>query len=290
MDSLQLLSRIKKIPLVADKLTEGLLSGNYRSVFRGPGLEFDEVRQYLPGDDVRMIDWNVTSRMSEPYVKTFREERELVLFLLIDISPSMATGSGTLSKRDSGAVAAALLAFAAENNKDRIGAVFFTDRIEKWVPPAKGRNHVHSLINDLVSLKPRGRGSDLGLAVRTVHEALKRRGICVLLSDFRSAGGLREMTILSRRHDVMAVKISDPLEKDFPEGGMFEARDPESGRIRTFYGASKGFRKDFIDFWETQHLFWERQCRRRGIDVVTVDTEEDPAEALLRFFARRKIR
>jgi uncharacterized protein (DUF58 family) len=288
MDSLQLLSNIRNIPLISSRLVEGFLSGNYRSVFRGPGLEFDEVREYSEGDDVRAIDWNVTSRMGSPYIKTFREEREMALLLMIDVSASLQTGSGTYRKADTAAIVSALLAHSAVHNNDRVGAVFFSDRIEKWVPPMKGRNHLMRLVQDMASIEPKGRGSDISLAIACVEQSMKRRGICILVSDFRIPPAYRQMSMLGRKHDLIAIKITDPSDKEPPKTGYLELRDAESGRIVPSLGFSAKYRKDYQEFWLTDHVFWQRECRRRGIDSMVIDTEEDPAKALLSFFKRRK--
>ncbi len=288
MDSLQLLSRIRNIPLVSSRLVEGFLSGNYRTVFRGPGLEFDEVREYSEGDDIRAIDWNVTSRMGSPYVKTFREEREMALLLMIDVSASLQIGSGTYRKADTAAIVAALLAHSAVHNNDRVGAVFFSDRIEKWVPPMKGRNHLMRLVQDMASLEPKGRGSDLSLAIACVEQSMKRRGICTIVSDFRIKPAYRQMSMLGRKHDLIAVKVTDPSDRKIPPTGLLELQDAESGRITSSFGFSSRYRKEYRDFWHTEHIFWQRECRRRGIDTIVIDTEDDPAKALLSFFRRRK--
>ena len=288
MDSLQLLSRIRNIPLVSARLVEGFLSGNYRSVFRGPGLEFDEVREYTDGDDVRAIDWNVTSRMGSPYVKTFREEREMVLLLMIDVSASLQAGSGSMKKADAAAVISTLLAHSAIHNNDRVGAVFFTDRIEKWVPPMKGLNHLMRLVQDIASIRPEGRGSDLSTAIACVEQSMKRRGICIIISDFRVKSAYRQMSMLSRKHDLIAVKINDPSDTEHPKTGLMKIGDMESGKVIPSFGFSAGYRKDYGDYWLTDHIYWQRECRRRGIDSLLVSTEEDPARALLSFFRRRK--
>ncbi len=290
MDSLQLLSRIRNIPLVSSKLVEGFLSGNYRSVFRGPGLEFDEVREYSDGDDIRSIDWNVTSRMGEPYVKTFREEREMALLLMVDVSASLQVGSGTFRKADTAAIVSALLAHSAVHNNDRVGAVFFSDRIEKWVPPMKGRNHLMRLVQDMASIEPEGKGSDMSLAIACVEQSMKRRGICIIVSDFRTKPSYRQLSMLGRKHDLIAIKITDPSDKKLPPSGLMELRDTESGKITPSFGFSSSYRKNFEDFWHTEHIFWQRECLRRGINTLTIDTEEDPAKALLTFFRRRKRR
>ena len=288
MDSLQLLSRIRNIPLVSSRLVEGFLSGNYRSVFRGPGLEFDEVREYTEGDDIRAIDWNVTARMTSPYVKTFREEREMALLLMIDVSASLQTGTGTYRKADTAAIISALMAHSAVHNNDRVGAVFFSDRIEKWVPPMKGRNHLMRLVQDMASIEPRGKGSDLSLAVACVEQSMKRRGICIIVSDFRIKPAYRQLSMLGRKHDLIAVKVTDPSDRECPPGGFMHLRDAESGRITPAFGFSSRYRKEYVDFWHTEHIFWQRECRRRGIDTLVIDTEDDPAKALLGFFRRRK--
>jgi uncharacterized protein (DUF58 family) len=290
MERKRLYERIRNLQFVSGKLVEGLLSGNYRTVFKGPGLEFDEVREYVDGDDARMIDWNVSSRMPTPYVKTFKEERELTLFLLIDVSASLNSGTGPVSKAEISAMVAALLSFAAVQNNDKVGAVFFSDRIEKWVPPIKGRKHVMRLVEDMETIAPKGRGSDLSLAVRTVYESLKRRGICVLLSDFRMRYAWQEISLLSRKHDVIAVKVIDPSMVSFPPIGYLEVVDPETGDVISVNGRSKKFAEQYGEFWETRHILWQRSCRRRKIDTLTISTEEDPVEALFRFFARRRKR
>jgi uncharacterized protein (DUF58 family) len=290
MDTFELFSRIKNLPLASSKLVEGLLTGNYRSVFRGPGLEFDEVREYTEGDDSRFIDWNVSSRMGEPYTKTFREEREMTLFLIVDVSSSLDSGTGRLGKKELVLILSSLLSFAAVHNNDRVGSVFFTEEIEKWVPPRKGKKQVFRLVEDMMNHRPGGRGSDLGLAIRTVYEALKRRGICVVISDFRVGPSWRELTLLAKRHDVIAVKVTDPSEHFFPFTGLVEMTDPETGHDLTAAGNSSRFRKEYKEFWDAYHLFWQRECRRRGIGTLTVSTNDDPVERLLRFFASRRRR
>jgi uncharacterized protein (DUF58 family) len=290
MNTFELFSRIKNLPLASEKIVEGLFSGNYRSVFRGPGLEFDEVREYQQGDDSRFIDWNVSSRMGSPYTKTFREEREMTLFLLVDASASLGTATGRMSRQDMVLVLSSLLAFAAVHNNDRVGAAFFSDHIEKWVPPKKGKKQVFRLVEDITGLPLQSRGSDLAYAVRTVYESLKRRGICVIISDFRVNPSWRELSLLAKKHDVIAVKITDPSEKVFPLSGLAELIDPETGATLHAAGSVPTFRRRYREFWDSHHLFWQRECRRRGVTTLTVSTNDDPVAKLLRFFARRKKR
>ena len=288
MEKENLFQRIRNLPLVSAKLLEGLFAGNYRSVFRGPGLEFDEVREYTEGDDMRNIDWNVSSRMGSPYAKTFREERELVLSLIFDVSSSLDQGVGEMSKRDMSMILGAIFAFAAVHNNDRVGGVFFSDRIEKWVPPSKGRKHVASLIQDMETLHPRGIGSELGLALKTVYESLHARGICVIFSDFRTAEGWNELTLLARKHDVIAVRITDAGDTQLPIKGSAVLRDPERGHTVLAGGGNQAFQNAYADFWDTQEILFKRECRRRRIQVLSVDTADDPVAKVLAFFKSRR--
>ena len=290
MDSSSLLDRIKRIELISTRLVENLLAGNYRSVFRGVGMEFDEVREYVPGDDVRLIDWNVTSRMGTPFTKLFREERELSLFHVVDVSASLFNGSGDVAKDRLSLTIFAILAFSAVVNNDRVGAVLFTDRIEKWVTPAKGKKHALRLLNDLVSCRPEGRGSDLALALRTVAESLKRRGICVIVSDFKTSNYWDELSHLARRHDVIALKITDPPDHDFPSSGTLELEDPETGEVILGEGVSRAFRKQYRSHWEHLHVQWRTGCHRRGVETLEISTADDPGVKLVQFFEKRKRR
>jgi uncharacterized protein (DUF58 family) len=287
MDRRRLLSRAKTLRIVSSKLLEGLLSGTYRSVFKGPGIEFDEVREYAESDDIRAIDWNVTSRMGTPYTKTFREEREILLYLVMDVSGSMFSGAAGSMKIDVASEVAALVVYSAVQNNDRVGGVFFSDVIEKWIPPSKGKSHGSRMVRDLGSLDPVGIGSDIGLGMRTAYETMKRRGICVVVSDFRSAAGLTEAALLARKHDVIAIRIIDDNEYVFPVRGYVELRDPESGKSLPVLGSSGRFRREYRDFWRAEHAVWQQSYRRRGISTITISTDEDPAERLIHFFRAR---
>ena len=282
------LKKIKKIELIAVKLVETLISGDYRSVFHGQGIEFNEVREYMYGDDVRLIDWNVTSRMGNPYTKTFREERELILFSIIDISPSILYGSGPVNKHEAAALVFAVLGLAAVYNNDKIGMVFFSNKIEKWVPPAKGKKHVLSLINDLFSFAPQGIGSNLGLALKTVSRFLKKRSICVVLSDFKTGDYWKHLSFLSQKHDVIAVKIIDDNDLDFPRTGLMPLQDPETGDVLYSMGVSEKFRKNYNKYWMNQHNLWKHNCRRYGIASLELNTKDDVGLKLYQFFQRRK--
>ncbi|OQY37836.1 MAG: DUF58 domain-containing protein [Spirochaetaceae bacterium 4572_7] len=290
MDDMDFSSRVKRLQIISSQLIEGMFSGNYRSTFKGPGLEFNEVREYQDGDDIRFIDWNVTSRMQSPYTKTFKEERELILNIVMDVSASLSEVGGGKSKRAVAETLFGIIAFAAVANNDRVGVLMFSDIIEHSVSPMKGKKHVLRLIHDVLTLKPKSKGSDLALALRTAQESMKKRGICFVLSDFRSANYYKELSILSRKQDVIAVKIIDKLEREFPNTGLISLEDPETGEIVRGFGRSKKFRQKYKEFWELERLHWTNNCKKLGIGILEIDTEEDPGQALLKFFNKRKKR
>lgn len=290
IDNKDLSKRVKQLHLVSGKLVESFFAGNYRSVFKGPGLEFDEVREYIAGDDTRFIDWNVSSRMGTPYTKTFREEREVVLQVLIDLSASLGSGAGSVSKQETAGMIFALLALAAVANNDRVGSLLFSDRIEKNVQPMKGKKHVLKQISQVLSFEPQGRGSDLALAFRSTAESMKRRGICVVLSDFRSTGYWNELTVLASKNDVIAIRITDPVDRQYPVSGLLELQDPETGETILGYGRSPKFRNEYAEFWEIERLNWLNGCRRIGVDTLEISTEDDVAGKLMAYFKRRNKR
>jgi uncharacterized protein (DUF58 family) len=290
MESSAFFNKVRKIEIIASRLVESLMSGNYRSIFKGQGIEFDEVREYVYGDDVRLIDWNVTSRMGSPYTKTFREERELTLFLIIDLSASIFAGSGIRSKREIESLVFAILGLSAILNNDRVGGIFFSDRVEHWVPPAKGKKHVLRLINDLIQLVPQGKGSDLALALRTVGETLKRKGICIIVSDFKTTAYWDELSHLARKHDCIAVKVYDPVDFWFPDTGTWEIEDPEGDKRMLAGGVARSFKEHYKAFNETLHFQWLENCNRRGVETLEISTSDDPGMKLYQFFQKRKIK
>ena len=287
MPGSEVFRKARRIELVAARLAQSLLAGGYRSVFRGQGVEFDRVREYVPGDDVRQIDWNVTSRMSGVYTKTFREERELNLFLVLDVSRSVWGLSD--ARREQVSWVFAILALAAELNNDNVGALFFSDRIERWLPLGRGRDHILRVIHELLTLQPEGVGSDLARALQAVSKASKRRGICVIVSDFRMSGYWRELNMLARRHDVILLRVVEPMDERFPVSGGIELRDPETGAI-TSAGASDRFRRQYREFWEYFFLDWRRRCAANRVDVLEIGSHEDAVMRLQSFFARRRRR
>ena len=281
-------SRVRGLQIVSTKLVEGILAGNYRSVFKGQGIEFDEVREYVEPDDARLIDWNVSSRFGGAFTKTFREEREITLFLVVDVSPSVFMGGSDESRRRTATLLLSLLSFAAIQNSDRVGAVFFTDRIEKWISPRKGKRHALRLIGDMCHFRPRGRGSDLALALRASGEALKRRGIVFVLSDFKTSGYQRELLILARKHDLIAVRLFSPVDEEFPETGLAYLEDPETREVLVSTGMSAKFREEYNEFRQAHRRGWLRDCGRLGVSAVEISTREDPCEKLTQFFKHRR--
>ncbi|MFP4151215.1 MAG: DUF58 domain-containing protein [Alkalispirochaeta sp.] len=283
-------ARLRRLQIVAQRLVENLLAGNYRSVFRGPGIEFDEVREYVEGDDTRLIDWNVSSRFGQVYTKTFREEREMTLFLVLDISRSLDYGSQTRSMREIALIASALLTLAAVENNDKVGGALFAGRTESWIPPAKGRSHAMRLLQEIVATEPRSEGSNLADTLKLVTESLKRRGIVVVLSDFLTADYHRELAILARRHDVIAIRISDPVTENLPVFPFLSVADPETGETLEIDGTSRRYRFEFDQFWRRQRQQWLRECRRLGISAIEISTVDEVAERLIGFFRRRRTR
>ncbi|MFW5800633.1 MAG: DUF58 domain-containing protein [Spirochaeta sp.] len=290
MEDRSLHSQIKRLQLYSDRLVEDLLSGNYRSVFKGLGIEFDEVRDYAYGDDARLIDWNVTGRMGAPFTKTFREERELTLFLIVDNSASMVGGEESSERRRVQSVLTALLTFAAARNNDQLGALFFSDGIETYVRPAKGKKHALRLLQDGLRLAPQGKGSNLALALRTGTESLRSRGICVIISDFKTDNYWPELSMLSRKHDVIACRIIDDSMQGVLEGGLVYVVDQETGLSQPVLGSSKAYRHTYQDFWDNHWHHWRMNCRRRSVSTLEISTADDPALKLIQFFKRRRRR
>jgi len=228
----ELLAQVRRLTIRSRRAVEEVFAGSYRSAFRGLGLEFSEVREYVPGDDVRSIDWNVTARAGRPFVKRFEEERELTVVIALDCSASLAFGSRGRTKRETAAEAGALLALAASRNRDRVGLLLFTDRVELYLPPSKSRARALRVVRDLVAFEPRGTGTDMGLALSFLGRVLRRRAVLFLLSDWIAGSFERELALLGRRHDVVTLEVGDPLEREFPRSGLVEVRDFETGRAR----------------------------------------------------------
>jgi uncharacterized protein (DUF58 family) len=284
--------RIRRIELRTRRLVNDTFAGAYHAVFKGRGIAFDSVRAYEPGDDVRDIDWNVTARTGEPFIKRYTEERELTLMLVLDTSASVLFGSVTRPKRDLAAELSAVLAFAAIANNDKVGLLIFSDQIELHIPPRKGRNHILRVIRDLLAVRPAHRGTDLSLALRTVTRLLKRRAIVFMISDFLAPPETyaRQLTQLSRRHDVIAITLTDPLEKEWPSVGLIGLRDAETGAVQWVDTASKQWSQNFQA--QTQRLVKARDAAlaQARVDRIDISVDGDYVRALTRFFQQRERR
>jgi uncharacterized protein (DUF58 family) len=281
------LKKIRRIRIRTRTILESGIVGAYHAVFKGRGMEFAEVREYTPGDDVRTIDWNVTARMGTPYVKKFVEERDLTLLLLVDVSGSQAFGSRYILKRDYAAELAAVLAFSAVANHDRVGAVLFSDRIEGYVAPGRGQDHALRIVRDLLAVEPSGRGTDLGGALRFAHQVLKRRSIVALLSDFQAVDYERPLGVLRRRHDVIGIQLSDPREHEIPAAGLVALVDPETGE-RVVVDASDPATRRALS--ESAGRPAAEILRRARVDALGLSTAQPYEHALSAFFKARERR
>ncbi len=243
---LEVIRRIRKIHIHSNYLVNDILAGEYESAFRGRGMEFEEVREYQPGDDVRDIDWNVTARMGHPYVKVYREERELTILLLVDVSGSGQFGSGAQLKNELSAELAAVLAYAAVKNNDKVGLIIFSDSIEKFIPPKKGRNHVWRVIREVLEHRPRSRKTDISAALDFLNRIASRRVIAFLISDFIASDYEKLLRVTNKKHDLIAISIADPRERELPPVGLVELEDAETGETRLIDTGDARFRKEFM--------------------------------------------
>jgi uncharacterized protein (DUF58 family) len=280
-------AKIRRIQIRTRVILESGIGGAYHAVFKGRGMEFAEVREYQAGDDARTIDWNVTARMGSPYVKKFVEERDLTLLLAVDVSGSQSFGSRFLLKRDYAAELAAVLAFSAVMNHDRVGAVLFSDRIEGYVPPGRGRDHALRIVRDLLAIKPRGRGTDIAAALRFAQQVMKRRGIVAAISDFQGEGYDKALGVLRRRHDVIAIQLADPREREFPDLGLVALIDPETGQ-RIVVDASRADVRPWLAASALRDA--PEAFRRTRVDALTLSTEESYEKPLGAFFKARERR
>ena len=308
MDTHDLLGKITRLPIVVDSLSMEMLSGNFRSVFKGQGLEFDEARHYQWGDDAKAIDWNASARLGTPFVKMFREERELTILLLLDTSASMNSGTtniwgkaNNMTPYEQALIAAALIAFSAERSGQRVGAFLFDREIDRVFPPRKGRRNMLAFVSGalqyhqggtsrLRSRRRSGQSSNLRSAISGAGRLLKRRSMVVLISDFLSVGWEQELSDLGRRHDVIAVRVSDPTEGDMPDLGLIPIEDPETGLRLSAPTSSASFRSAWSQWHKERSDLWLNLCRRAGVASLELPVNTDAAMALTHFFGGRSPR
>jgi uncharacterized protein (DUF58 family) len=284
----EVMREVRRIEITTRHLVRDIVAGEYSSAFRGRGVEFAEVREYQPGDDVRTIDWNVTARLGSAYVKRYLEERELTVGFVVDFSASKRFGSRVRTKGDLATEVCAVLALAAARNNDRVGTLFFTDRVERIIPARKGRRHVLRIISELLSFQPAGSGTDLTLALEQLEPAMRRRSVLFIVSDFLTSGYLGALGRLARKHDVIAVQLIDPRERELPDTGLVTLRDPESGAWRYVDTGSQTVRDHFHHRMAEVDISLERAIRERGADLIRLQTDGSYAEPLLAFFRRRE--
>ncbi len=286
----EIIRQIRRLQLRARQAVEDLLGGEYRSVFKGTGIAFEEVREYQPGDDIRTIDWNVTARMGHPFIKRFVEERELTVVLAIDTSGSNRFGTRLQQKRDVAAELAAVIAFSAISNNDKVGLVQFTDRVEKFVPPRKGTRHVLRLIRDILFFQPQQRRTSIKEGLDFLSRVLHRRAVIFLLSDFLDDGFERSLKRAAGRHDVIAVRITDPREEELPALGLLDLEDAETGERLLIDTGSQKVRAAYAEAARQRHESIRQLTRSARIDLIETATEGDHLDALIRFFKMREQR
>ena len=290
IDTQELMKQVGKIKVVTNRLVDQHLTGAYHSVFKGQGIEFDEVREYAPGDDVRSIDWNVTARMGHPYIKRFSEERELTVIFLVDISGSLCFGSANRSKSETAAEITCLLALSAIKNQDNIGLILFSDRIEKCIPPRKGRTAAMRLVREVLAAEETTHGTNIAEAFRFLNRVQKRKAVVFLISDFIDSGYEKELRITARRHDVICCPISDPREIELPNVGLVEIEDAESGELILVDTSSKQLRDSFKQQAVTAQENLMTSFRKNKIDHIQLSTDKPFVNEVRKLFRQRQIR
>src|SRR2546425_4167435 len=286
----EVLKKVRQIEIRTNREVTDVLGGQYHSVFKGRGMEFEEVREYLPGDEVRSIDWNVTARFGHPYIKKFKEERELTVMLVVDVSASGHFGSGRQSKNELAAELAAVLAFSAIRNNDKVGVILFTDGIEKYIAPKKGRRHVLRVIREILAFEPQGHGTNLKEAIDYLNHVQSRRAVCFLLSDFQDKNFLKQLRVAGKRHDVVALNLRDPREEELPAVGLLELRDAETGERTVVDTFDRNVRDQFAVHARARLESLRALLRSATVDHVEIHCDADYMLPLIRFFRMRERR
>lgn len=288
METSDLIKKVRKIEIKTRGLSHNIFAGEYHSAFKGRGMSFSEVREYQYGDDVRDIDWNVTARFNKPYIKVFEEERELTVMLVIDLSESLDFGTVKQTKRDMVTEIAATIAFAAIQNNDKIGVIFFTDKVEKFIPPQKGRKHILYIIRELLNFEPESSRTDITVPLQFLTNALKKRCTAFVISDFIDESDYKNaMTIANRKHDVVAIQVYDRRLAELPKVGLIKMRDAESGEEMFVDTSSSKVQAAQREWWRRQREKLEETLKKSGVDSVSIRTDQDYVKALMNLFAQR---
>ncbi|MCI5783025.1 MAG: DUF58 domain-containing protein [Bacteroidales bacterium] len=291
MDANELLRKVRKIEIKTRGLSQNIFAGEYHSAFKGRGMIFSEVREYQYGDDIRDIDWNVTARHNKLYVKVYEEEREMTVMLLVDLSASRLFGAVGQDKREIMAEIAATLSFSAIQNNDKIGVIFFTDKIEKFIPPKKGKKHILFIIRELLNYEPENKGTDIGQALRFFTDAMKKRCTAFLMSDFITEQDFtKELSIASNRHDLIAVQVYDKRDAKLPDVGFMRVKDLETGKDRWIDTSSKNTRSTYDKWWYECQQKNQVALNRFKIDLASIPTDEDYVKVLMGLFKRRGVK
>ena len=292
MDSTELLKKVRKIEIKTKGLSQNIFAGEYHSAFKGRGMTFSEVREYQYGDDIRDIDWNVTARHNRPYVKVFEEERELTVMLMVDVSGSKDFGAVGEVKREFMAEIAATIAFSAIQNNDKVGVVFFSDKIEKFIPPKKGKKHILLVIRELLDFQPENRGTDINMAMEFLTSAIKKRCTTFVISDFidDTHDYYKSMSIANNKHDVIALQVYDKREAELPDVGLMRVLDSETGEERWINTSSKKTRQAYQKWWFNRQQRMNITAQRCKVDLASMATDEDYVKTLLSLFKKRGVR
>ena len=288
MSATELLKKVRKIEIKTKGLSNHIFAGEYHTAFKGRGMAFSEVREYQPGDDIRSIDWNVTARFNNPYIKVFEEEREMTVMLLVDVSASKDFGTQKKMKQELVTELAAVLAFSAIQNNDKIGLIFFSDKVEKFIPPKKGKSHILRIIRELITFEPDRKGTDIGEALRFFNNVIKKRSVCFLISDFLSQDFEAPLRIANKKHDLVAVRIHDKREEELPNVGMVQMKAVETEETYWIDTGKKAIRSQFKSNYLKHQAQLMQLFRNCGVDTIDLRTDQDYVEPLIRVFKRRE--
>ncbi len=287
METTELIKKVRKIEIKTKGLSNQIFSGQYHSAFKGRGMAFSEVREYQYGDDIRSIDWNVTARFNHPYVKIFDEERELTVMLLIDVSGSNEFGAVGMIKEEMITEIAAVLSFSAINNNDKVGVIFFSDKIEKFIPPKKGSSHILRIIRELINFKPESKGTDIGLALKYLRDVIKKRSIAFLISDLNDKDFHDPLSIVSRKHDIVCIRVYDQRELQLPPLGLMRFRDAETGVSYWIDTSSKGVQEKIKEVNTEHEKYIKNSFTKANVDMVNIATDSDYIRPMLNLFKKR---